>query len=208
MSTNALIRPTTNRQKTIYRNGDTDDIIDVILQADKLSAEFTQDLAPTLRGSTTEKTLHSVWAFVKENIRYKRDKAGHERIKSPGKLWLDKSGDCKSFSVFIASVLQNLGIPYKYRFGYYPTGSSGYEKDVNHVFVVAYANGREYILDAVLDKFNYQEPFESGFDLDPNSKGISGIEDLKFSPQIIQFFKWLKWGLAGYGLYRIIKANS
>jgi hypothetical protein len=69
--------------------------------------------------------------------------------------------------VFVASILRNLDIPYKYRFAHYPNPSRPADKDVNHVFVVAVdRNGREIPVDTVASRWNYEEPYEYAYDED------------------------------------------
>lgn len=174
----ASIKPSTEREEVMFADGDTDDIVSVILHGDSLAAPFTRDFAPYFRAGSTMATGQKVWDFVKQNIRYKKDKNGHERIKSPGKLWQDKEGDCKSMSLFVASILRNLGIPYKYRFAHYPNPSRPWDKDVNHVFVVALGSaGQEIPIDTVADRFNYEEPYEFAYDHEVNAakENISGF---------------------------------
>jgi hypothetical protein len=127
---------------------------------------------------------------VKTHLRYQKDRVGHERVKSPGKLWEDREGDCKSYSVFIGSIYRNLGIQYKYRFAHYPNGRL--DRDVNHVFTVAVdQRGREIPTDAVADYFNYEEPYEYAIDYDPQTgqqaAAVNGLFDI---PQ------WLNYALA------------
>ena len=169
------IKPSSQVEEVLFRQGDTADIISVILHADEKAPEFTRDFAPYFQSSSIRETLEKIWDFVKKEIRYIKDPQGHERIKSPGKTWADRSGDCKSMSVFIGSLLCNLGIPFVYRFAYYPNPMRPHDKDVNHVYPVAIVNGREYILDAVVDRFNYEEPAEYVIDYDAPCLKKKGI---------------------------------
>jgi hypothetical protein len=184
------IKKTSNREETIFENGDTEDIISVILRADGMAAHFTEQFAPYLRGQTTKETAENVWNFVKAHIRYRKDRVGHERVKSPGKLWEDGEGDCKSYSVFMGSIYRNLGLAYKYRFAHYPSGRL--DRDVNHVFpVVIDERGREIPTDAVADYFNYEEPYEYAIDYDPETgrQAINGVAGF-------QIPTWVKYAFA------------
>lgn len=173
------IKPSTHTEEVIFSDGDTNDIVSVILHADTLAKEFTERFAPYLRGQNVKDTTKKIWDFVKTNIRYKRDQTGHERVKSPGKLWADKEGDCKSMSVFIASILQNLGIPYKYRFAHYPNAARPFDKDVNHVFVVAIdERGGEIPVDTVADRWNYEEPYEHCFDHETDHQAAASVSGI------------------------------
>ena len=141
-----LILPATGENDLKHRDGNTQDIIDVLLEADSKAAAFTKKFAPTLKGATLIETCRNVYEFVKTQIPYKIDEPGYQWIKSPGRLWADRQGDCKSFSLFIASCLRNLGIPYGYRF----TSYRAEDPTPTHVYVfVPQKNGAPIILDAV-----------------------------------------------------------
>lgn len=182
------IKKTSNLEETIFENGDTGDIIAVILRADAQAGPFTAVFAPYLKGRGVKETAENAWAFVKANVRYRKDRPGHERIKSPAKLWADREGDCKSYSVFLGSIFKNLGIQYKYRFAHYPSGRK--DKDVNHVFPVVFAGGKEIPVDAVADYFNYEEPYEYAIDYDPETGQQSAVSGLSKIPT------WVKVGAA------------
>jgi hypothetical protein len=97
-----------------------------------------------------------VWAAVKDNINYKIDPPGVQWIRTPARLWADKEGDCKSFSVFIGSCLHQLGIPFTFRFVSFDDTNA----TPTHVYVVVpVKGGKEIYLDAVLPQFNVQKPF-------------------------------------------------
>lgn len=152
-----LIARATGENDLKHENGNTQDIMNVLLAADASAAAFTKKFAPTLKGRTLIETCRNVWEFVKTQIPYKIDTPGYQWIKSPGRLWADQQGDCKSFSLFIGSCLRNLGIPYGYRF-------TSYRQDdatPTHVYVyVPLKDGKEIILDAVWKgPFNSQKPF-------------------------------------------------
>lgn len=160
-----------------YPNGVTTDIIETVLFGDKKAAYYTKEFAQTLKGKDLKQTCRNIWAFVKTEIPYVLDEAGGQWIKSPGRLWKEKAGDCKSFSVFTASCLANLGIPYGYRF-------ASYAKDPTptHVYVyVPLNNGTEIILDSVWSgPFNTQKAYTAKKDcLVSNTKAIAGINKTK-----------------------------
>lgn len=168
-----LIRPTQNRRRVMYDNAEIDDIVDVILHADSLSASFTKDFAQGFRRETDEETLRGIWTFVKKNIRYVRDKAGIEEVQSPGKLWNRRRGDCKSFSVFIGSILKNLGYRYKYRLAFYDAANM----DSAHIYpIVTLRNGRKVVMDAVHSKFDEEVPFYKAYDYSP-AKGVGAMPE-------------------------------
>jgi len=153
---------------TLYHNATTEDIITVISQADKLSAPYTAKFSAELNarhaGNKTA-ILKDVWQLLR-SLRYRADD-NHQKVKSPAQLISDGVGDCKSYSVFIASVCQNLNIPYAYRYSDYDR-----DNDVNHVYIVAYPEkcGKPVIVDAVHTRFNDEAPGANfAFDIDPTN---------------------------------------
>lgn len=139
-----------------HKDGNTQDIIDVILMADRQvglkMCEFAKAFDPSIN------SLRDLWTFTHNNIRYIGDKKGKERVKDPTVTWADKSGDCKSFSLFIGSILKCLGIKYRYRF----TSYSG--SDPTHVYVIATIGSSNVIMDATIDQFNYETPYKKKWD--------------------------------------------
>ena len=150
---NQTIEPARSQHTLINENGDTNDIVVAILNADKLASPFTKVFASYLKGSTVEQTARNVFDFIFKNIRYQLDPLGIQWVKSPAQTWKDRYADCKSMSIFSASIFANLGIPYAYRFVSY--GSSPVW---THVYVIVYdSEGREIIVDPVYKKFNKEK---------------------------------------------------
>lgn len=148
-----------------YEDGNTEDIIETIIYADKASnfkaSREMKSVSEQLLDDDIMKTLYNVWAFVKSQIKYNADKLGHEKIKSPARLWHDKSGDCKSFSLMVGSILRNYkNIGYSYRFVMYPRQS-----DYSHVYVIAHLRNKNVIIDSVHTAFNSEVPFLKKLDI-------------------------------------------
>lgn len=161
---NKLIPSATNRRKVIHQNGTTADIMDVIMYADQYSKADTEKFAASF-GPDYEK----LWDFVKNNIRYVAD-GDEQDVKAPRQLWADRVGDCKSFSLFIGSVLKNWNIPFVYRFAAYD-GS----RKPTHVYVVIKERGREIIMDAVYTAYDKEAPYTYKTDKKPNMAQIAYI---------------------------------
>ncbi len=143
--------------KVLYPDGDTDDIIRAILYADERSAKFTEIFSKAMEGKRPYEVARAIWVFIKSNVQYVEDEFGTQDVKSPAQLLTDSKGDCKSFAVFTGSVLQNLGIPYQYRFTSYSGVRDGKPKRVTHVYVVI--PGEDIIIDAVYHRFNAQKKY-------------------------------------------------
>ena len=163
-----------NQKHLINGSGNTTDIIAAILHADKLCSSYTTNLSKTLRKRTVKDTCQAIYSFVTDNIEYKEDPDGLQFIQSPGHLFWgadgkgNGKGDCKSMSIFCASVLQNLGIKYAYRFI-----SESPSNDYHHVFIVVPdEKGETVILDCVDDAFNIPHNFAKVKDIVPGA--VSG----------------------------------
>lgn len=159
-----------------HGNGRTADIIETILYADSRSAEFVQAGVECLRGRDLEQTLRNVWAFVRFNLNYRPDRAGHERVKSPGALFASRTGDCKSYSIAIAAILRALGIPYRYRFASYAPG------DFTHVYIIADTEGGPVVLDSVHTKFDDEVAYYRHRDIRPKQTAMNGIGRISVDP--------------------------
>lgn len=135
--------------------GGIPEIMNVVLYADSRSREFTEQLSPRLIGESDQETFFNIWKFARKNVRYKTDKPGNEIVKSPGNLLKTGSGDCKSFAVFVGSVLQNLGFDYYYRLIW----ENPLNPNQAHVYIIAIDSaGNEIPIDPVNDQFGV-EPF-------------------------------------------------
>lgn len=142
------------KEHVIMHNYMTEDIISLILQADKINAPYTLEFSKGLEFSNREDLLSFLWHFVKDHIHYKEDGDHEQVIKSAGEVWRTRVADCKSMSLFIGSVLQNLGIPYSYRFI-----SQSRDADLHHVYIVVKEDGNLISCDPVHDEFNREMDF-------------------------------------------------
>jgi predicted transglutaminase-like cysteine proteinase len=194
-----LIKHSPQTEILRHRDGETVDIVETILYMDAHSGQWIlTDQVECLRGATDYDTLHNVWRFVKKNIRYRADRVGHERVKSPGALYASREGDCKSFSIAEGALLRALGFPYKYRFTAYEPG------DFTHVYVVTSLDGREVILDAVNDKghragFDHEVRYYKKKDIRP--AGVSGIGKAPPTGRT----PWGQYFVIGFFMYLIFK---
>lgn len=177
-SARATIPPGTSTHDVLYPDGDTNDIIKAILYADERSAPFTEKFSRQFRGMSPLQVGRALWYFLKENVRYKEDVRGTQNVKSPAQLITDMEGDCKSYSIFIASVLKNLGIPHFFRFATYLDRFGNIPPRVSHVYVVIPDGSKEIIVDAVYDRFNKQkEPLFRQTDIMAKIAYVHGVDD-------------------------------
>ncbi len=133
-------------------------------------------LAQKLKSNSVIQTSRNIWYFVYAHIQYKMDKRGIEQVRRPSRTWADrKTGvDCDCYTVFIGSILSNLGIPYNIRITKY-----GGKQHFQHVYPVVKNGGKEIILDCVTDRFNYEVPYSEKKDIRvKNTLNIKTISEL------------------------------
>lgn len=170
--------------------GGVPEIVGMVAQVDSDLSRGDNVFPFTL--SRSEKTLEGIYNYVLSNVKYKRDGA-EELIKYPARTIRDGFGDCKSMSILIASGLKAAGIPYKYRFTYTDKNSPL----AWHVYPIASIGGKDYIMDAVIKKFNKEHPYVQKFDYYPKSiaavSGVNGgVNGVEIVPQknYIDTFRW------------------
>jgi hypothetical protein len=148
------IRPPQYSEVLVKRNGRIPHIITEIEEAIKDGVseqvlEFAKDFPPTYQG------FRNLWQWVKRNIKYNEDSEAAQIVQEPARLNVTRQGDCKSFSLFIVSVLCCWRVNFTLMYVHYPSTGS------NHVYPVANMPDGDVILDAVWTRFDAQkEPFE------------------------------------------------
>lgn len=139
-----------------YPDGNTFDIIKTILDVSKISVKDTAKFAQYLKGADLNETLFNNWKFVFDNIKYQVDPDGIQWVKTPARTWADKIADCKSMSIFLASLLENQGIPFAFRF----VSFNQTDPNKTHVYIIVpTGKGSEIALDVVTKRYNYQKPY-------------------------------------------------
>lgn len=163
--TTNLIEPSSLIETVMHESGNTEDIMATVLYADRLAPQFTKRQAQRLRGMNERLSCRRIFQFVKNSVRYKEDRRGHEVIKSPGALKALGTGDCKSLAVMTASMLHNLGIGYEYWFVAWERGK------VTHVYPVAITKmGERIAMDTVHGTFDDELPFHHAEVYNPGTK--------------------------------------
>lgn len=128
----------------------------------------TKVLAKSFKGSTQKETCSKIFNFLKNDIQYKVD-GDNQKIKLPSAFLREKSGDCKSYSLFTAAILSNLKIPFSFTYASYnPT-----DKTPEHIYVTTKSG---CIIDAVYGKFNAEKKPCYKFQKPMNISYISGIK--------------------------------
>jgi len=176
MNVNVLmgqLAPFENRREMLTDDQSTGDIISAILDAHKRHAGDYAKISSFFNAGSTRDTARKIFNFLKGNIKYRIEPGSRQTVKSPAALLSQGYGDCKHFSLFAGGILQNLGIPFVYRFASYRV----FNKEPQHVFVVVNPGTKNEIwIDPVLNKFDYKKAYTYATDRKPMALySISGI---------------------------------
>lgn len=121
------------------------------------AAAITKPIAYLFAADTVEGTARNIWNFLRYQIKYVKDDA-NQNIKLPNRFLSDGTGDCKSYSLFAASIFNNLGIKNALRYASYDKVNP----TPQHVYSVAITDNSKcpvIITDGVWYKFNEQKKF-------------------------------------------------
>jgi len=153
-----------------FRNAENADIITVLHSNIDRATRQVREVAESFRGMSDLATCRNIFNFLKENIRYQAD-GYNQDIRLPGRFVATATGDCKSYSLFTAAILSNLGIPYCIRYASYTA-----DPTPQHVYIVATPiNAKPIIIDAVYGKFNQEKKYTYKQDYTMNVRTLSGI---------------------------------
>ena len=161
-----------------FKDGLNSDIIKVLEFNFKKAKQQTKEFAEEFRGNNLLDTCSNVWHYVKNNIPYVADSNEEQKIVLPARL-VERAengvgADCKSFSLFCASVISNLypDADVNFRYTAYRGGNTP-----THVYCVVKTKRGEIICDAVWNKFNSEKRYTYKKDSSMKIATLSGIND-------------------------------
>lgn len=173
-----LIPKSTQKDTVVVGSGkakleDTLQLMQVVVQQTK---KDTEKISKILKGNTVAETCQNIWEFVYRHIQYKMDKTGIEQVRRPSRTWADRftGVDCDCYTVFIGSILTNLGIPFTMRVTKY--GGKGH---FQHVYPIVPTAKGHITIDCVADRFNYEVPYSEKRDIIPFGKKVT-IDELGY----------------------------
>lgn len=166
------LQPYANQERKIVEDQSTGDIISAITKAhDQYKPEYKK-IALFFRASNPKQVGRKLFNFLKDNVNYIIEPGEKQTVKSPAAILAQGHGDCKHYSLFIGGVLQQLGIPFAYRFASYKT----FDRQPGHVFVVINpGTSQEIWVDPVLKEFDYKKPYTYAKDKKMALYTVSGI---------------------------------
>jgi len=154
---------------SVYKSqADNKDIRDLLEQlVPKATAQMVQ-FSNQFKGATEQETCRKIFTYLKNNFRYVAD-GGEQVIKLPSALLKKKVGDCKSYSLFTAAILENLKIPYHFVYASYNSNPIP-----GHVYVTT---NKGCIIDAVYGTFNKEKKPNYKYKKNMNVRYMAGIND-------------------------------
>jgi hypothetical protein len=158
-------------EKIVVPDGTVRDTVDEIEKIVKQYNWQTKAIASTFKRASLPETLNAIWDFFYNHYQYKLDRPEVEELRTPARAWHDrKTGiDCDCYSISISCVLTNLGINHKFRVTKYGAGWQ-------HIYVIVPVpnsiKNEYWVLDCVLDRFNYEKTYTDKFDYKMENLGI------------------------------------
>lgn len=140
------IKNTDSSDTRQYGEGETKDIIKCLIKEFPKACEETSDFCKNCYQENTNFFLENLYQTICNHVKLKYDPEGKQIIRLPDNIVDEQIADCKSYSLFIASILYNCMIPFKMRFVSFTNS-----KDVTHVFIIAKGN---IVMDCNLKEFN------------------------------------------------------
>ena len=105
---NHIVKPYYSDSVTHTRNT-TDNIIDVVENGFVKSIPLARGAAYLFQGKNNLETAYNIWHYLRNYITYKKDGFPFQDVRLLNRFVFDGEGDCKSYSVFAASMLSALG---------------------------------------------------------------------------------------------------
>jgi len=133
----------------VYRKqADNKDIRDLLTALIPRARRQMSGGADRFRGRNERETCRRIFDFLKNDLTYIAD-GGEQVIKLPSALLKYRTGDCKSYALFTAAVMENLRIPYSLVYTSYNANPVP-----GHVYVVTDSG---CIIDAVFGQFDAEK---------------------------------------------------
>lgn len=156
-------------RQVIKVDGINSDIVSTLNKSFNRARQETKDFLVT---GSPEQKAEKIYNYIKNNVQYKKDAPGTQIIQFPSRMILGtKAGDCKSMALAAAGMMAANGFNnVKLRYTSYDSKDS----TPTHVYTVGNMGGKEFIIDAVYNKFNKELPYKSKKDYPMHISVLSG----------------------------------
>ncbi len=172
-------------KKLVLKNGSVKDTVREMYKMVESDYLLLSKLAPKLKGANVYQTSKNTFDFIYKYIKYNLEEG--EQLRNPATTYHlgqrlarefyrkngfyspDYSADCDDISIFVASLLKNLGINFAFRI-------AAYGGNFSHVYVIAFdETGKPIIIDPVFYEFNAEKKYSRQITYDKNMKTLNGI---------------------------------
>ena len=152
---------------TYKASADNKDIRNLLVKlVPTAKAQTVEEFSKQFKGRTEVETCKKIFAYLCK-LHYVAD-GGEQVIKLPSALIATKTGDCKSYSLLTAGILENLKIPYRFVYASYSSNPIP-----GHVYVTTQSG---CIIDAVYGKFNQEKKATYKYNENMNIRYMAGID--------------------------------
>jgi len=198
-----MILPAYKKKLSVtYKNAITGDIVKTLNDSFDDAANATIVLSEKFDTGNIYNSASKIWDFVRHKINYVRDPEGYQIIQLPQALIRrglkvngnKNGGDCKSMALLCSGLLYNLGAK-NVRLRY--AGYAG--SDPTHVYCVFSHNGRDILVDPVIEKFDYEKPYKFKKDYKMEVMTLSGVGET-YAEQLKKIKGRLTKGTTHYNL--------
>ena len=155
-----------NKNILVTRYQSTGDIAASILKAINESEKTAKKLAPYFKNSNKYESCKLIFLFVKKMLPYKQEPAARQTARTLNRILQDNKlgGDCKHYATFSAALCKALNIKCCLRLIAQKLGTNV----PNHIYCVAFINGKEVIIDQVLKNFDTEARYHKKYDIKIN----------------------------------------
>lgn len=150
-----LLPPAEGRTRVAHKSGGLEETLVEMKALMPRAIEQVTLLAGLLKANNLERSAYNVWHWLKMNIVYKLDRAGHEELRLPARSYADRvTGiDCDDYAIFAAALLARMG----YSPHFEVVAFSG-KPNFSHIYVIVSDVTGRYAVDPVLSLFQTIPP--------------------------------------------------
>lgn len=155
------------RIQDVRIGADNSDIRKAIVDGVPMAKKQLEKTARYFKGASQEDTCRKIFDYLKNRVTYRAD-ANEQIIQLPSALMRQGAvADCKSYSLFTAGILENLGISYLFVLTSYNANPIP-----QHIYVRTESG---CIIDAVWGKFNSEKPPKFKYEIPMNVRYMAGL---------------------------------
>jgi len=151
-----LALPIQGTKKRIVENQRATDIIRLMLVSEQESQKYFPALRKYFLCSDQLDNAHKIFDYSQNHLIYDREPPENQNVKTVARVLHDKYNDCKGYSTFILCALRACGIPARFRFASY----NFWDKTPTHVYVIAKIDGKDYVMDGVIKRFDEEAAYK------------------------------------------------